>query len=124
MSRATALIRFPDGTVKAAMYCGTSDVLWPRLFDDVEEAWDAYRDASSDDWYATFHPPAPLVDGEPVEIYSDYGGGHWWRGTATREYAIGPLDTWDDVPDGELHDGRPQWVIDFFGEDPWAFLDE
>jgi len=97
MSSATAAVRFPDGLVRWCMYHGTSDVLIPKLHDTLIAAWD---DRS---W----------LDGEPagevhaVDIATNYGNGFHWRGTATREQVIEPLEPWD--ADCGMTDGEPEW---------------
>lgn len=99
MSRASASVHFPDGTIRHCLYHGTVDCLWPRLFDTSREAWDAYGTDGGE------RPRAAA--GEPVEIYSDYGDGFWWRGTATRDYVTSELDVTEIE---ELFDGTPDWA--------------
>lgn len=92
MSRSRAAVLFPDGTIKYAMYCGTSGVLWARLFDSLDEAWDTYREVHRTElWLPTFHPDV-VGESQTVQIYVDHGGGTEWAGTATRNRVIGPLE--------------------------------
>lgn len=110
MSSAWAAVRFPDGTVRAASYSGTSDILRPRLVDTLRAA-SALRDAPG--WELMSEGPI-----EPVDIYSDYGGGFWWQGQAARNLVVdgtapfGIVDAYGMYlwPPCEVHDGRPAWV--------------
>lgn len=108
MSRATAAVRFPDGTVKWCLYNGTSDNLIPRLFDSPIEPWDAYY-AKRDGPEQVNLWPEPEGEVVPVTIYSDYGGGWTWPGTAAPNVVVGPLDPWDDDTWNKRVDGRPDW---------------
>lgn len=101
MSHASGCVRFDDGAIKWTIYDGSSDVMLPRLFDTPMGPWDALR-AGGDLWLVV------EGEGEHVLIYSDYGHGFWWEGTAGRDGIIGPLEPWD--PDVEQHDGQPEWV--------------
>lgn len=135
MSRAQAAVRFPDGTVKFAIYDGTSDVLYPGLFNTHEDAWDAYSASRARKERADADPLWPkrpdFISADEIEdvvVYQDYGGGGWWEAKATREFVICPLETFDH---GEMlpcqwhterieeHRGRPDpdWVP---WEDYWA----
>jgi hypothetical protein len=92
------------------MYCGTTDVAWPALFDTLDAAWDAYRDTKLPgevDWEWVFHPE-PIGPAEPVEVYSDYGNGFWWPATATRNRLLTRLN-WDEFEE-HRHRGAPDWV--------------
>jgi hypothetical protein len=93
--------------MKWCLYNGTADLLVPRLFDDPLTPWDAYYGRidgmDPDDLW-----PEPEGEPEHVVIYSDYGRGWWWEGTAARNTVIGPCDPWDE--DAEMHDDRPEWV--------------
>lgn len=104
MSSASACVRFEDGTVKWCVYHGTSDILLPGLFDSLDEAWKARDDGRS--WKGTEDHDPEHVPEEAVVIYSDYGGGFWWNGVATRRYVVGPLDPYE----GDMTDGTPEWV--------------
>lgn len=110
MSRACGYVRFPDGAVKAFIYNGTTDTVWPALFDTSDEAWEAYRQTKLPgevDWEWVFFPEPVGVE-EPVEIYSDYGHGFWWHAAATRNRIMTCLD-WDEFI-GDRHKGAPDWV--------------
>ncbi len=115
MSSATALVRFPDGSTRWAIYHGTSDVLRPRLFDSAAEAW--AQEGSDLDGGAD----------EPVAIYSDYGGGFWWEGYAN-QYRVGARscvpygsESFDGsvlVAASTIHDGMPIWAVPLYGSKP------
>ena len=116
MSSALALVRFGDGRVRYGVYHGTSDILYPSLHDSSEAAW-------RDKHHGTGDTP-PVM--EPVIIYSDYGGGFWWDGEATRNYVAGEfcapfgIEAFDGhvlTPKLEIHDERPDWVKDILGEE-------
>ena len=108
MSSASARVRFPDGEVRHCIYHGTSDTLVPQLFDTSREAWDTAR---------TGWPETGEVSGEvfDVEIYSDYGGGFYWGGQATREFVLSdftaPFDDDFNPRRIETTDGEPEWVV-------------
>lgn len=113
MSRASAAVRFPDGTVKFGIYNGTCDVMQPGLFDNPKDPWDAFYAKGKFEGQPGACWPAEVV-GEPedVVIYSDYGGGFYWPGRATRNRIIGPLD-WDGW-DGTDREGEPKWAREAF----------
>jgi hypothetical protein len=111
VSRASGYVRFPDGEIKAFIYDGTVDVVYPALFKTSIEAWGAYRSVKdgNEAWAAVFEPEAVRVE-EEVEVYSDYGSGFWWKATATRNRILTKLD-WDDFYE-DLHDGAPSWLTE------------
>jgi len=110
MSRAGGYVRFPEGTIKAFIYDGTTDTVWPALFDTSREAWDAYSSTKGDHFerWSQIFEPTPIGNEEDVEVYSDYGGGFWWHATATRN-AITSRFFWDDFYE-DCHDGAPEWL--------------
>ena len=81
-------------------------MLVPRLFDDSKTPWDAYyrRDGLKLDL-----SPEPEGEEMPVTIYSDYGGGFWWEGTATRNVVTSDGEPPNEAFDDD-HDGTPDWV--------------
>jgi hypothetical protein len=115
MSRASAAVLFPDGTIRYAIYCGTADQLWPCLFDTTAEAWDAYGQTKADNgaWLKRFFPAADTAGGrgEPVRIFENYGQGMQWVGEATRDFVISELSTFeiDEIQDCGWR-GQPEWV--------------
>lgn len=101
MSRATLYVRFPDGSLRYGLYCGTTDIVWPRLYATPDQAWDAYDDEGD-------YIPG---DGEPVDVATDYGGGQHWTATATREFVTSQHD-WDSRYEADNErDGLPDWAV-------------
>lgn len=106
MSSAIAFVRFLDGEVMYGLYHGTSDIMAPGLIDtpepftrreEVHGAWERVKQAT---------------DTEPVEVFSTYGLGHWWTGTASRSLSVfcGPHDPWNDAPDHNARSAPPEWA--------------
>jgi hypothetical protein len=110
MSRATALVRFPDGTVRCTLYNGTVDMLFPALRDTIADAWDR----NHPDRGNGFDPdPADGFEEEfAVVIATDYGSGFYWPGRATRSLVIGPLEPWDHYD--TMIRGKPDWWADAY----------
>lgn len=85
MSRATGYVWDSSGKlVGYAMYCGTSDVMWSRIYPTSEAAWGAYgrtRD-DLDAWLEECHRDCSC-GAEPVHgfIGTDYGKLHHWPAT-------------------------------------------
>ena len=48
MSRASAYVRLPDGTVRYALYEGTSDTFYRQTYPTLSEAWDRYHNGDRD----------------------------------------------------------------------------
>lgn len=111
MSRASMAVLFPDGSIRYGLYNGTTDAVWPRLFDTSDQAWAAYRDG--EDLYSR---PQHIPNSLPVRIFENYGGGSEWEGTATIDYITSGLDYFDEilrvceVTDYEL-DTEPEWLV-------------
>jgi hypothetical protein len=84
MSNATLKVRFCDGLILYGQYHGTSDICHPNLFDSEAEAW-AHRRQEVAGSVALGVPREGTPEPEPVEIYSDYGGGWYWGGKACRK---------------------------------------
>jgi hypothetical protein len=105
MSRASAAVRFADGTVKFALYNGTADIVVPGLFDTEDEAWDSYGKRGETSGPASF-PPA-MGQPEDAEFFTQYGGGFRFPVKATRNCVIGPL-FFDDFADA-ITDGDVEW---------------
>ena len=73
MSDAYGVVKFPDGLLKYYRYDGTSDICNPSLYDNINDIWKCHE------WTV-----CNCGKDEPVEIYSDYGGGFSWPGRACR----------------------------------------
>lgn len=101
MSSGSAVVRLEDGTLKYTVYNGTSDILTPRLYDTVGEAWDKRRTDSS---YISC-PCKP----QPVEIWTVYGGEFGWKADGCEHRVHNHL-----APDG-LEINYCQWAP---GEEP------
>ncbi len=67
MSRATAMIRLPDGTVRYALYEGTCDVVWRQTYAGCRAAWDAYQAGNV--------PPCECADVVSADYWTTYGSG-------------------------------------------------
>ena len=118
MSRATALIRFKDGTIMHGCYQGTSDVLYPYLI--TEEKLQQEYEGSVFRWNDKCQEfgfegstQLEIKDEEEVEIYEDYGSGASWKGKASRSKMI--------VTEGCIRDDAdwyppvvPEWVIAYY----------
>lgn len=117
MSRTVALVRFADGHIDAAVYTGSSDSLLPHLHDLA----DAYKlvgthprllpDLARLAATRIFRP----TDAGPVEIWTAYGGGMHWFGTASRRRRVVLAGTDPFVgPRTPPLDGTPAWVPPIF----------
>jgi hypothetical protein len=98
MSRATATVTYPDGTVKYGIYNGTVDIFCRHLFDTPEEAWaywDEYKKADYDSkkWDSREPEQQQIYD---VVLRSFYGSGSTYKGRATKYTIEGSYDT-DDL---------------------------
>ena len=69
MSRASAFIRLPDGTMRYALYEGTCDFIWRQTYASMDEAWEQYRNG---DVNACGHMLTIQV-----EYWHAYGDGTW-----------------------------------------------
>ncbi len=121
MSRASAEVRFPDGTIRYGIYDGTSDILQPRLFETTGEAWDCYQDDRRNLWDIPYgHFPDDVAwQIFDVVIYSDYGGGSWWKGKAT---LLGVESESCNPWENELREGRGYPWDDGRFRHSWCFL--
>lgn len=115
MSSASMLVRFPDGEIRFGIYYGTSDIVLPWLFDDLDDAWEQKRNGVRT-W-----DEQPIGEVFDVDIYSAYGYGWTWRGRAARNVVLPPFGP-DDLPpatwEGQDLDDRPDWVRPVFEDGP------
>ena len=118
MSAASGLVRFKKtGNIYMCCYEGTSDVMLPFIFKPEECLENDYYCAISygrkinneKDWVNSNE----LNDIEDIEIYSDYGGGFYWKGEGSESARI--------ITKGvnfayiyDYTDGRPKWVTEFW----------
>lgn len=127
MSSATALLRYPDGTVFWGEYDGTVDVMRPCFYPTREEMKAHWHNNTAD---------VSLMEerdtDEDVEVFADYGDGVYWSSRASRSDDIGILTgsrdgyaeedyEYDGVgfPSKPLtyrlkQEGTPEWVLDIF----------
>lgn len=119
MSRANAQVKFPDGTIRYGIYNGTVDVYWPYLFDNSEDAWEAWNeyynskpmdDSKWDDRVKFERVDGPFYD---VEIADDYGSGDAYYGKATKNCIVSSTNTEYMTKTGK---GKPEWWDKNYGE--------
>lgn len=100
MSNSIGAVRFlSDNTIKYFEYYGTPDVCEAILRDTEDEVNDNWRSHNQDE-RCNCTP-------EPVEIFSTYGDGFYWKGTACKEHGF----IFDGItPDYDSQvDGHPDW---------------
>ena len=110
MSRAWGVVRFKsDGKLMYYLYDGTSDICNPNLCDSMDDVWQDHK------W-----SKCNCYQDEPVEIYSDYGGGFYWNGKACRHCNVitKGLEPWTDDEDEviSITDGQPDWLGEVFND--------
>jgi hypothetical protein len=106
MSHASGMVRFPDGSIMHYEYDGTSDYCIPKLYDTNAEMCEHWRKYDFEEETGCQH------EEEIVEIYTSYGGGSHWEGTACRKCNM-ILDNLDpyNLPDGVGYvDEEPMWA--------------
>lgn len=119
MSRASAQVKFPDGTIRYGIYNGTVDVYWPYLFDSSEKAWAAWDEyynsspMSDRKWDAATmieRVEGPFYD---VEIADDYGGGDSYYGRATKNLIVSATmaDHMTRIKRGDTVGGLSEWWV-------------
>lgn len=101
MSHANGTCTFNDGVVCYFEYNGTVDITLPELYSTKEELRENWR--KDIDWGDVTQRRADAGDSlEDVELYSEYGGGFSYKGTASKKQMI---IVWDEVSE-ETH---KQW---------------
>jgi hypothetical protein len=103
MSDSYGVVRFKsDGKQMFYRYNGTSDICNPCLYDNSNDIW------THNEW-----EECTCNHDEPVEIYSDYGGGFYWQGRACRycNAITEGLEPWpsDEKEYIDITDGQPEW---------------
>lgn len=100
MGTSLGMIHFEDGTLLYAGYQNTSDVMNSILKESIED----YDDV-------TWGEGRECICGndEPVQIFTNYGGGFYWKGRACKQCKVlteghDPFD-----PDIEIINGYPEW---------------
>ena len=127
MSKALGLVRFINsGNIYMGVYNGTIDVMYARIFtpkecysekDDCYKCFSYMNNLFHEDW--RIKEPCNL---SPVEIYSDYGGGFWWRGFGDENQKLitsdscGETNPYFSDNNIEIFDGTPDWANKFMKE--------
>ena len=125
MSSAGAAVLFPDGEIRYGIYHGTSDVMNSALFATIDEAWDSWRDDRQRDRKTWPRVRGLWEDGDATEewfvtIYSDYGGGFYWAGRATKDNITDGLQPYGmehpykpeySEPPRDMYRGAPDWLV-------------
>lgn len=104
MSNAILVVRFPDGALRYGTYQGSSDTPYPTLYLTPSE-WQQAKTASRQD---------PIGEVYPVDIYSDYGNGWSWKGTAAKNTLVDDGYIFDQylgmtMPE-RTGEGQPDWL--------------
>jgi hypothetical protein len=76
MSHSSGTVTFKDGLVLHYEYDGTCDVCIPALYETFDEMWE--------NWRTYPERECKCNNDEDVTIYSNYGNGFSWEGTACR----------------------------------------
>ena len=118
MSRALALIRFnKTGNIYMGAYLGVTDTCY-CIICTPEECWNeefnCYDPITYLENYSRNAEKLPTDMWEDIEIYSDYGGGFYWKGKGSESLKVitSGYDFDEDVHDYE--DGSPEWVSAFW----------
>lgn len=104
MSHSLGIARFEDGTLRFFEYSGTADIACAALWETVEELHKHWRDGT---WNYCVCRGA-----EPVTLWTDYGGGFYWSGTACRRCRA--IIEGQAPFEGPTTDGAPDWAK------PWS----
>jgi hypothetical protein len=100
MSRATAIIRFEDGSELFTLYNGTVDIMWNTLVDSAEDAWGwLYENYRSGDMSKLHRQCTCGQEPEPCTVLNTYGRESEWLAHACRKCKvyIGPENKWAAV---------------------------
>ena len=121
MSKALGLVRFINsGNIYMGVYDGTVDIMYARIFtpkecyNEKDGCYDCFSYMSNlfhEDW--RIKEPCDL---SPIEIYSDYGRGFWWRGFGDenqRLIASGLCEPYSSDNNIEIFNEIPDWVNKF-----------
>lgn len=130
MSKSLGLVKFIDtGNIYMGVYDGTSDIFYSRIF-TAEECYDKNKDCYNYFSYISdlFHENWTMKEPynlSPVEIYSDYGRGFWWRGLGDENQKLidyRSCDPWGASTDYCCNDDIkilhevPEWAKNFMEE--------
>ena len=107
MSYSWGAVKFNDGLIKYYLYNGGSDTCYTRLYNKASSIDQTYKDCL-------------CIHSEDVEIYSDYGGGSYWKGMACKRCSAITVGYFKDNEDYDflgnlkvtpvIHNGRPDWI--------------
>lgn len=109
MSSAYGVVRFKsDGKLLFYLYDGTSDICVPTLCENMDDIW------KDNGWLR-----CKCEHDEPVEIFSDYGGGFYWEGKACRHCmcitkGLEPWSNEDEIVD--ITHEQPKWLKEIWEE--------
>ncbi|WP_270545605.1 hypothetical protein [Clostridium butyricum] len=135
MSNGKGQVRFSDGNIKYFEYNGNSDICRPKLYDTFDEMIDNWRkpyvsmelNNRTDDkksWFKKIfrtnkdnnkEQSTCNHSEEDIELYTDYGGGFYWKGTACRKcnMILKGIEPFELPLDDRHIDGIPKWAEDF-----------
>lgn len=103
MSHSNGEVKFNDGSIKHFEYNGTSDICIPKLYDTYDEMTDNWRKWKQGECTCNHHE-------ESVEIYTDYGDGFHWSGTACGKCMMIIKGIYPFEEDIIYTDGTPIWA--------------
>ncbi len=116
MTRESMAVRFKDGQIKYGLFNGTVCIVWPKLFDSQEQAWE-HLDAGT---YVDFYPRG-LEQGLPADDMADnvlvWVPGQMWRGRATKDWLLSPAHPFEN-PEVQILN------IPFSDSPPWKGANE
>ena len=101
MSHAGGMVHFEDGAIFHFEYNGTSDVCLPKLWETRDEMQEHWREDNY--WKECSCDNLP----KPVEIYTEYGSGLWWKGKACQTCRV--IITCEPLGE-DWYGGSPTWA--------------
>lgn len=139
MSHANGKVRFNDGSIKHFEYNGSDNICIPKLYDTYDEMIENWRSFNTlveenntphnkQPWYKRVFKKfkgnnTEIVykkidicnhNEEPVEIYTDYGLGFYWSGTACRKCMM-IVKGKEPFENNITHTkGVPEWVEKYY----------
>lgn len=127
MGRTLGLVKFKDGDIYMTCYNGTCDFMLPFFISkkDLELNYndsifnfydDCFKNKTDVEW------DVEDLNGEEVEVYSDYGNGSYWTAKANKERKILIEKTSsDEIEYEEMYSGVPEWAKIYLGRtnDGW-----
>jgi hypothetical protein len=115
VSSASALIRFPDGTIRHGIYHGTVDLMYEAIYPTLDDAWDNRKRL------AVVECGCEPEDVDEVEIWSYYGFGTGWKAKTCQhkihdQFTYWGIEDWEGntiEPPCEHWDEKPAWVVEY-----------